>query len=84
MAALFGAALVGFLLGVLLMILVISGRRDEDLVERAERSEAKRRLSDWEAETADPVKPGVEGLRSAQVPPPARAKGTGRPGRVDV
>ena len=59
MAALCGAALVGFLLGVLLMIFVISGRRDEDLEGRAERSEAKRRLTDREQETADRVKPGL-------------------------
>ena len=85
MAALFGAALVGFLLGVLLMILVVSGRRDEDLVERVERSEAEKRRTDREREAAHHLQPGVDGRGST--PAPARSNRSdrpGRPGRVDA
>jgi hypothetical protein len=82
-AALFGAALLGFLLGVLLMILLTSGRRDEDLVERVERSEAARRRTEPETGTADHVKPGANGRVSAQAAA-APSQTPGRPGRVDA
>ena len=81
MAALFGAALVGFLLGVLLMVLVVSGHREEDLAERVDRSEAERRRPDRRTETADPLEPAVDGRRAAgaQIFP----EKPGRSGRVD-
>jgi len=36
------ALAIGFLLGVLLMVLLVSGRHEEDLVERVEQEEARR------------------------------------------
>jgi len=80
-AALFGAAFIGFLLGGLLMFLLISGRRDEDHVEQMERSEAARGRADREREAPDHVKLGADGRGSALA---SAAAGSQTPGRVDA
>ncbi len=77
-AALIGAALLGFLLGVLLMLFLICGRGDEELVERVERSEAARRRAVRETETAGHVKPGVGDRNGVQASAAADSQTSGR------
>jgi hypothetical protein len=40
------ALAIGFLLGILLMVLLVSGRKDEDLIEKVEQEEARRRVEE--------------------------------------
>jgi hypothetical protein len=53
MGSLILALTVGFLLGILLMILLVAGREEEDLLERVERTESSKAASAQKPESPE-------------------------------
>ena len=59
------ALTVGFVLGILLMILLVAGREEEALVDRLEKAESSRTVAPCEPEASTPQQARDECTRSA-------------------